>query len=161
MFCHPAWALGSFSSGPRAAKSVGTKSMRGFYLSDGSPCSLHWKLQTTDSQTGVVKTSVCSHFRKAPFYLFLPLGGVKKWQFQALLLASNNMPPIIYPAAETFHGGPVEFGLGNATEWLEIGLKRSVFIWNTIFCTPVGHFVLYSLQRRTYLLSTRQSLGAI
>ena len=38
MFRHPAWAVGSCSSGPPPARTVGSKSTGGFYHSDGSPC---------------------------------------------------------------------------------------------------------------------------
>ena len=38
MFRHPAWAVGSYSGGPPAAGTVGTKSTGGFYRADGSPC---------------------------------------------------------------------------------------------------------------------------
>ena len=38
MFRHPAWAVGSYSSGPLAAGIVGTKSTGGFYRRDGSLC---------------------------------------------------------------------------------------------------------------------------
>ena len=38
MFGHPAWAVGSYSNGPPAARSVGTKSTGGFNHPDGSPC---------------------------------------------------------------------------------------------------------------------------
>ena len=38
MFRHPAWAVGSYSSGPSAAGTVWTKSMGGFYQRDESPC---------------------------------------------------------------------------------------------------------------------------
>ena len=39
MFRHPAWAVGSYSSGPAAARALWTKSTGGFYHSDDSPCS--------------------------------------------------------------------------------------------------------------------------
>ena len=39
MFRHPAWAVGSYSSGPLAAKTVGTKSTGGCYHQELSPCS--------------------------------------------------------------------------------------------------------------------------
>ena len=39
MFHPPAWAVGSYSSGPSAAGAVVTKSTGGFYQADGSPCS--------------------------------------------------------------------------------------------------------------------------
>ena len=38
MFRHPAWAVGSYSSGPPAAWIVGTKSTGGFANSSVSPC---------------------------------------------------------------------------------------------------------------------------
>ena len=38
MFHHPAWAVGSYSSGPPAARSAGTKSAGGFPRPLGSPC---------------------------------------------------------------------------------------------------------------------------
>ena len=38
MFRHPAWAEGSYSSGPAAAKTYGTKSTEGFHQRFGSPC---------------------------------------------------------------------------------------------------------------------------
>ena len=38
MVRHPAWAVGSYSSGPPAAKTVGTKSTGGFHQRHGSPC---------------------------------------------------------------------------------------------------------------------------
>ena len=38
MFRHPAWAVGSYSSGPTAAGTVGTKSTGGFHQADVSPC---------------------------------------------------------------------------------------------------------------------------
>ena len=38
MFHHPAWAVGSYSSCPLAAKAVGTKSTGGFHQRDVSPC---------------------------------------------------------------------------------------------------------------------------
>ena len=37
MFRHLAWAVGSHSSGPTAARNVGTMSKGGVYYSDGSP----------------------------------------------------------------------------------------------------------------------------
>ena len=43
MFRHPAWVVGSYSSGPPAARTVGTpgaKSMGGLNRQDGSPCSI-------------------------------------------------------------------------------------------------------------------------
>ena len=39
MFRHPAWAVGSYSSDPPAAGTLGTKSTGGFYQADKSPCS--------------------------------------------------------------------------------------------------------------------------
>ena len=36
MYHHPAWAVGSYSSGPATARTVGTNSTRGFYRADGS-----------------------------------------------------------------------------------------------------------------------------
>ena len=47
MFRHPAWAVGSYSSGPPAANAVGTKSTGGFHQGDGSPCIL--RLDKTDN----------------------------------------------------------------------------------------------------------------
>ena len=38
MFRHPPWAVGSYSSSPSAAGTVGTKSMGGVYQADVSPC---------------------------------------------------------------------------------------------------------------------------
>ena len=38
IFLHPAWAVGSYSSGPSAAGTVGTKVTGGFYQADVSPC---------------------------------------------------------------------------------------------------------------------------
>ena len=38
MFRHPAWAVGSYSSGPPAANTVRTKSTGGFHQRHGSPC---------------------------------------------------------------------------------------------------------------------------
>ena len=38
MFRHPAQAVGSYSSGPPAAGTVGTKSTGGFYICEWSPC---------------------------------------------------------------------------------------------------------------------------
>ena len=38
MFHHPAWAVGSYSSGPPAARSAGTKSTIGFPRPLGPPC---------------------------------------------------------------------------------------------------------------------------
>ena len=38
VFHHSAWAVGSYSSSPTAAGTVGTKSTGGFYYPDGSPC---------------------------------------------------------------------------------------------------------------------------
>ena len=38
MFRHPAWAVGSYSSCPLAAKTVGTKSTGGCYHQELSPC---------------------------------------------------------------------------------------------------------------------------
>ena len=38
MFHHPAWAVGSYSSGPPAARSAGTKSTGGFPRPLGPPC---------------------------------------------------------------------------------------------------------------------------
>ena len=38
MFRHPAWALGSYSSGPPAAGSAGTKAIGGFPRPLGPPC---------------------------------------------------------------------------------------------------------------------------
>ena len=40
MFHHPALAVGSHSSGPLAAGTVGTKSMGRFYQADVSPCTM-------------------------------------------------------------------------------------------------------------------------
>ena len=40
MFCHPAWAVGGYSSGPPAARTVGTKSTGGFLNSSVSPCTV-------------------------------------------------------------------------------------------------------------------------
>ena len=40
MFRHPAWAVGSCSSGPLAARTVRTKSMGGCYRPELSPCTL-------------------------------------------------------------------------------------------------------------------------
>ena len=40
MFCYPAWAVGSYSSGPSADGTVRTKSPGGFYQADVSPCIL-------------------------------------------------------------------------------------------------------------------------
>ena len=40
MFRHPAWAVGSYSSGPPAAETARTKSTGGFHQQDGSPCKL-------------------------------------------------------------------------------------------------------------------------
>ena len=37
-FSHPAWAMGSYSRGPPAAKTVIIKATRGFYKGDGSAC---------------------------------------------------------------------------------------------------------------------------
>ena len=45
MFRHPAWAVGSYSSGPPAAGNVGNKPMGGFYQADGSPCTIYVKAQ--------------------------------------------------------------------------------------------------------------------
>ena len=42
MFHHPAWAVASYSSGPAAARTVGTKSTGGFSRPDGSPCNRMW-----------------------------------------------------------------------------------------------------------------------
>ena len=39
MLSHPAWAVGSYSSGPHAAGTVGTKSTGSFYQADVPPCS--------------------------------------------------------------------------------------------------------------------------
>ena len=45
MFRHPASAVGSYSSGPPAAETVGTKSTGGFHQRDGSPCTSElWKV---------------------------------------------------------------------------------------------------------------------
>ena len=41
MFGHPAWAVGSYSSGPPAARSAGIKSTGGFYRMEWSPCTQH------------------------------------------------------------------------------------------------------------------------
>ena len=41
MFRHPAWAVDSFSSGPSAARVVGTKSTGGFANSSVSPCRMN------------------------------------------------------------------------------------------------------------------------
>ena len=38
MFCQPAWGVRSYSIGPPAARTVGTKSTGGFYQADVSPC---------------------------------------------------------------------------------------------------------------------------
>ena len=38
MLCHPAWAVGSYSSGPPAAITVGTKSTGGFFRPEWSLC---------------------------------------------------------------------------------------------------------------------------
>ena len=40
MLRHPAWAVGSYSSGPRATETVGTKSTGGFFRPEWSPCIL-------------------------------------------------------------------------------------------------------------------------
>ena len=42
MFRHPAWAVGSYSSGPPAAVTVGSKLTGGCYRGDVSPCSLYY-----------------------------------------------------------------------------------------------------------------------
>ena len=39
MFRHPSWAVGSYSSGPPAANTIGTKSTGGFHQRHGSTCS--------------------------------------------------------------------------------------------------------------------------
>ena len=44
MFRHPAWAVGSYSSGPSAARDVGTKSTGGFANSSVSP----WRVMNKD-----------------------------------------------------------------------------------------------------------------
>ena len=41
MFRHPAWAVGSYSSGPPAAGTLRTKSPGGCYQADMSPCVLY------------------------------------------------------------------------------------------------------------------------
>ena len=41
MFCHPASAVGSYSSGPPVARTVKTKSTGGFYHPDWSPCKVN------------------------------------------------------------------------------------------------------------------------
>ena len=38
MFCHTAWAVPSYISGPLAARTVGIKSTLGFNRPDGTPC---------------------------------------------------------------------------------------------------------------------------
>ena len=60
MFRHPAWVVGSYSSGPPAARTDRTKSTGGFNHPDGSPCTLivsngqvwTWGEQMTDSKSG-------------------------------------------------------------------------------------------------------------
>ena len=42
IFRHPAWAVGSYSSGPAAAESAGTKWTGGFPRSLGPPCKFFW-----------------------------------------------------------------------------------------------------------------------
>ena len=47
MFCHPAWAVGSYSSGPPVVETVGTKSTGGFHQQDVSPCMQVLKFEPT------------------------------------------------------------------------------------------------------------------
>ena len=51
MFCHPAWAAFSYSSGPPDAIIVGTQSTGGLYCSEVSPCILPGKV-TVDEGLG-------------------------------------------------------------------------------------------------------------
>ena len=53
MFRHPAWAVGSYSSGPPAAGTVATKSTGGFYRSDVSPCKLSPRVSCFFLPTGL------------------------------------------------------------------------------------------------------------
>ena len=46
---HPALAVSSYSSGPLAARTVGTKSMGGFYQAGMSPCSISQFKETGDT----------------------------------------------------------------------------------------------------------------
>ena len=46
MFRHPAWAAGTYSSGPPAAKTVGTNSTGGFHQRDESPCNMFKQMYT-------------------------------------------------------------------------------------------------------------------
>ena len=44
MFRHPAWAVGSYSSGPATAGTVGTKSTGGCYRGDVLPCTVGYQI---------------------------------------------------------------------------------------------------------------------
>ena len=55
MFRHSAWAVGSYSSGPPAARAVGTKSTGGFHQRDGSPCTMLLSLLEAASQLFVLR----------------------------------------------------------------------------------------------------------
>ena len=46
MFRHPGWSVGSYRSGPPAARTVRAKSMGGSYQQDGSPCILCFSRRT-------------------------------------------------------------------------------------------------------------------
>ena len=47
MFCHAAWPVGSYSSGPPAGRAVGFRSLGGFYLFYASPCPVCTKSTST------------------------------------------------------------------------------------------------------------------
>ena len=48
MFCHPPWAVGSYSRGPPAASMIGTKSTEGFYRPKLSPCNSSYRFEVSD-----------------------------------------------------------------------------------------------------------------
>ena len=74
MFRHPAGAVGSYSSGPRAAGVVGTKSTPGFLQPEWSPCSWAEYLaicQVLPSSSQTVSQSVSHLMRVAKIWHWL------------------------------------------------------------------------------------------
>ena len=65
MFHHAAWAVGSCSSGPPAAGTVGTQSTGGFYQPDRSPCTcnMHWQYQLSKNHGQYINFQVASGAR--------------------------------------------------------------------------------------------------
>ena len=98
MFRHPAWAVGSYSSGPPAAETVGTKSTGDFHQGDGPPCTLHLitsvtgvsiNLETGNIDFGACTDQRCSHMACLLFMIGRELhqvqgrvccGGVREWR---------------------------------------------------------------------------------